>query len=127
MVHSSEWKVEGMAEKRADAIRTGRVEVRVVLWSLQARSKLRVVLNEKAREMTLLRVGGMILEPDQRLLGLGKPETDGVASGRRVSRLGRRGALGGWMMLLANRGGFDERAAWNPRWNTIPDAPSPRE
>jgi len=33
----------------------------------------------------------------------------------------------GYIMLLVNRGGFDDKAARNPRWNTIPDAPSPKE
>jgi len=51
----------------------------------------------------------------------------GVASGRRVSRLGNRALLEGRMMVFAMGRGFDERAAIKSRWNTIPDAPSPRE
>jgi len=70
MVHSSEVKVSGRIEKRAEAMRTGRVEVRVVLCCLQACSRWNVVSAEKVREWKLLRVGGMILEPDQRLLEL---------------------------------------------------------
>ena len=68
MVHSSELKVSGRTENRAEATRTGRVEVRVVLCCLQACSRWNVVSAEKVREWKLLRVGGMILEPDQRLL-----------------------------------------------------------
>jgi hypothetical protein len=70
MVHSSEVKVSGRTEKRAEAIKTGRVEVRVVLCCLQACSRRYVVLAENIREWKLLRVGEMILEPDHRLLEL---------------------------------------------------------
>jgi hypothetical protein len=36
MVHSRASKVGGMAGKRAEAMRTGSVEVTIVVWALQA-------------------------------------------------------------------------------------------
>ena len=126
-MHSSELNVSGKVEKRAEAMSTGRVEVKVVPCSLQACSRWFVFLAEKVREWKLLRVGGMMLEPDQRLVGLGDVETGGVAKGRRASRLGSRGVLAGRTMALVRGGGFEERAARKSRWNTIPDAPSPSE
>jgi len=95
MVHSRVSNVGGMVDERAEATRTGSVEVRVVVWALQASRKRPEVVGEKARERKLLLVGGMILEPDQRALGGVVVEVGGVALGRRVSRLGSKGALGG--------------------------------
>ncbi len=63
-----------MEEKRAEAMRTGRVDVRVVPCNLQACNKCFVVSAVKLREWTLLWVGGMILEPDQRLMEPGEAE-----------------------------------------------------
>ena len=50
MVHSRELKVSARVEKRAEAMRTGRVEVKVVPCCLHACRRLCVVLAEKVRE-----------------------------------------------------------------------------
>ena len=107
--------MSGMEEKSAEAMRTGRVDVRVVPCSLQACNKFCVVPAVNARERKLLRVGGIILDPDQRLVELGEVEGSGVACGRRISRLGSRGLLVGRIMLLVNGGGSDDKAAKKSR------------
>ena len=54
---------------------------------------------EKARERKLLRVGGMILVPDQSAASGVVGEVCGIALRRRVSRLGSKGVLSGRIIL----------------------------
>ena len=114
-MHSTDWKVSGTEEKSAEAMRAGSVDVRVVPCSLQACNKCCVVSAGNVRERKLLLVGGMILDPDQRLVGLGEVEACEVARGRRTSRFGRRGLLMGRMVLLVKGGGSDDKAARKSR------------
>lgn len=126
MMHFRSGDSRGRRCARTRAVRTGRVDVRVVLWALQVCRKRVVMSCGRTRVWKKLFMGSLMCPPVQGVGGVEEGDGGGIGSGWRSSRFGRRGLVGGDMILLLKGALADVMAEMKCFWNATPDAPSPR-